>query len=87
MEWGRRIMKQRFGCFVVSVLVRTLFTFFPTRGRLARNHPTYYLLGFSAALAPKFPFFLHLGLLSLTFWVQKLRVSAGVDFLPSTRYK
>ena len=29
------------------------FDFFPTRGRLARNRPTYNLLGFSAALAPK----------------------------------
>ena len=30
------------------------FLYFPTRGYLADHHPTYCLLGFSAALAPKF---------------------------------
>ena len=31
---------------------------FPTRAHLGHNHPTYTLLGFSAALAPKFHPFL-----------------------------
>ena len=35
--------------------MRELLLFSPTPAALAGNHPKYFLLGFSAALAPKFP--------------------------------
>ena len=45
----------RSGCFSRNGLARECVPFFaPARGCLADHHPTYCLLGFSAALAPKF---------------------------------
>ena len=51
---GRHIMMPNVNANERKRFNTNALTLFPTRGRLARNHPTSNLLGFSAALAPKF---------------------------------
>ena len=43
------------GNTIVAVSTGDDILIFPPAAALASNHPTYSLLGFSAALAPKFP--------------------------------
>ena len=64
MVGGRHIMMQNVNANERKRFSANALLLFPTRGRLARNHPTCNLLGFSAALAPKF---LSLGRLGLFF--------------------